>query len=132
MMVLDSDHCVAILRGRLNLAAHVSPETPLAVTAISVGELTHGVHRSSHPAENMARLNVLLDHVQVLPFDEDAARRFGELKAELEQVGTPLADLDLQIASVVLTHRLTLVTHNQQHFQRVPDLRLDDWLVREP
>ena len=54
--------------------------------------------------------------------DEDAARRFGELKAELEQVGAPLADLDLQIASVVLTHGLTLVTHNRQYFQHAPAL----------
>ena len=65
----------------------------------------------------------------VLAFDEGAARRFGELKAGLEGVGTPLGDLDLQIASIALQHGCQLVTHNRRHFERVPGLMTDDWLV---
>jgi tRNA(fMet)-specific endonuclease VapC len=37
--------------------------------------------------------------------------------------------VDLLIAAVALTHDLTLVTHNTQHFQNIPNLRLEDWLV---
>ncbi|MBI5651378.1 MAG: hypothetical protein HZC40_13195 [Chloroflexi bacterium] len=55
MKILDSDHCVAILRGKLNLE-QISPTEELAITAISVGALTHGAHKSARAAENLARL----------------------------------------------------------------------------
>lgn len=85
--ILDSDQCIAILRGQLNLAERVAPTEELAVTAISVGELAHGAHKSARVAENRARLDVLLTTLTVLPFDERTARRFGALKTDLEPRG---------------------------------------------
>jgi len=55
-------------------------------------------------------------------------RRFGALKAELERAGNVVADLDLQIASIALQRGLPLLTHNRQHFERIPDLQIEDWL----
>ncbi len=128
MKILDSDHCIAILRGQLNLANQVAPSEELAVTAISVGELTHGAHKSARVTENLARLDVLLTTVAILSFDERVARRFGALKAQLERAGTSVSDLDLQIASIALENGAPLVTHNRQHFERMPGLILEDWL----
>jgi predicted nucleic acid-binding protein len=51
------------------------------------------------------------------------------LKAELERQGTPLADLDLQIAATCLAVEVTLVTHNGRHFRRVKELKLEDWFI---
>ncbi len=63
MKILDTDHCIALLRGRLTLQGRVDPAEVLAVTAISVGELTHGAAKSARPAENLARVDVLLASV---------------------------------------------------------------------
>lgn len=128
MRVLDSDHWVALLRGRLNLDQHVLPNESLAITAISVGELVHGVSKSARAEENLARLDVLLAALVILPFDEEAARLFGQIKAALEQKGARLADLDLQIASIALAHNIPMITHNKRHFSRISGLQLDDWL----
>ena len=128
MKILDSDHCVAILRGQLNPRDHTQPEDELAVTAISVAELTYGAYRSSRPAYNLARVDVLLAAVTILSFDEASGRAFGELRMQLEQAGNPLDVLDLQIASIALVHGFPLVTHNQRHFKRVPGLTLEDWM----
>ena len=129
MKLLDSDHCIAILRGQLNPRDHTQPDDELAVTAISVAELTHGAHCSSRPAHNMARIDVLLAAVTVLPFDEASGRAFGELRAQLERAGHPLDALDLQIASIALVHGMPLVTHNQRHFRRVTGLVVEDWML---
>ena len=128
MRVLDSDHCVAILRGQLDLRLHVEPDEALAVTSVSVGELTHGAAKSARAEDNLARLDVLVSALAVLPFDEETARRFGVLKAHLERHGTPLDDLDLEIAATVLAADATLLTHNRSHFERVPRLSLEDWI----
>lgn len=126
--MLDSDHCIAILRKKLDLRERVSPDEELATTAISVAELTHGANRSIHREDNLARLEVLLSALIILPFDEAAARRFGILKAELEKQGEPLDDMDLQIASIALENDLPLVTNNTRHFNRLNGLRLVNWL----
>ncbi len=128
MKVLASDHCVAILRGHLDLRDWVTPVEPLGVTAVSVGELMHGAHKSARTHETMARLSVLLAALVILPYDEAAARQFGRTKAELERVGAEIGDLDLQIASIALARGVPLVTHNRRHFERVPDLAIEDWL----
>jgi tRNA(fMet)-specific endonuclease VapC len=128
MKLLDTDHCIAILRKQLDLREHVSPDDELATTAISVAELTHGANRSMHRDDNLARLEVLLSALSILPFDEAAGRRFGALKAELEVRGEPLDDLDLQIASIAIETNSSLLTNNTKHFKRVSGLQILNWL----
>ena len=127
--VLDTDHCVGILRGQLDVGAHVESTMPLFVTAITVSELVYGAHKSNRPEHHLAQVDLLLDGVTVLPFDTEAARRCGQLKDALRRAGTPLSEPDMQIASIALCHALPLATHNQRHFARVPGLSLADWLA---
>jgi tRNA(fMet)-specific endonuclease VapC len=97
-------------------------------TSITVGELIFGARRVGRP-ELTAHVEQVVRRAQtVLPFDAVAARTFGELKADLERVGTPLAEPDLRIAAIVLTQRLTLVTRNVRHFSRVPGLLVENWI----
>ncbi|NPV07974.1 MAG: type II toxin-antitoxin system VapC family toxin [Anaerolineae bacterium] len=131
MKILDSDHCVAILRSQLDLTEHMGAGEELAITAVAVGELIHGAAKSRHAVENLARVDTLLAAVTVLPFDEWSARRFGLLKAQLKQAGQAIGDIDLLIASIALDREGTLVTHNTRHFSRLvgaAGLILEDWL----
>jgi len=128
MKILDSDHWIALLRRRLDLRGRASPDEELAMTAISLCELTHGAYKSARATENLARLDVLLAATTLLPYGAGAARRFGLLKANLERLGESLSDLDLQIASIALEYEALLVTHNRNHFERVPGLVIEDWL----
>jgi len=129
MKLLDTDHCIAILRGQLDINAHVPPQEELGTTAISVAELTHGAHRSLHKEDNLAKLEVLLSVLVILPFDEDVGRKFGELKAELEARGEPLDQFDLQIASIAIENDCELLTNNNRHFSRIGSLQLENWLA---
>jgi tRNA(fMet)-specific endonuclease VapC len=128
MRILDSDHCVAILRGRLAMDGHVPFTESLAVTSVSVGELMHGAFKSERVNENLARLGILLSKVVILPYEMAAARHFGRIKADLERAGRTVGDLDLQIACIALAYGVPLVTHNRRHFERIPGLIIDDWL----
>jgi predicted nucleic acid-binding protein len=99
-------------------------------TAITVGELYWGAYRSAARERHLRKIEeVLLPSLQVLSFDARAAKRFGELKAQLDDQGTPLADADLQIASIALTEDHELVTGNLRHFSRVPGLRINTALA---
>jgi len=52
---------------------------------------------------------------------------FAGLKADLQMAGTPLDDMDLLIAATALSHKLTLVTNNEEYFSPVPGLVLVNW-----
>ena len=78
---------------------------------------------------NLLSISTLVAMLVVLPFDEQAARTFGELKARLERAGQVVSDLDLQIASIALEAQTPLLAHNRKHFERVPGLVLQDWLA---
>jgi len=99
-------------------------------TAITIGELYWGAHRSPACARHLRKIEeLLLPALRVLPFDDRAARQFGALKATLEAGGTPLADADLQIAAIALVENHELVTGNLRHFGRVPGLRINTALA---
>jgi tRNA(fMet)-specific endonuclease VapC len=92
----------------------------------------HGAIKSQRAAGNLARLDVLLAALTIVPYEEWSARRFGEIKAQLEQAGEIISDLDLQIASIALEQNAVLITHKQKHFSRLTNmagLTLEDWLV---
>lgn len=128
MRILDSDHCIAILRRQLDLRRHALPGEELAVTTTSIGELVHAAEKSARPAENLSRLDVLVSNLTVLPFDDVAARHFGRVKAGLERAELRLGNLALQIAAIALDHECPLLTHSQSHFRGIEELRLEDWL----
>ena len=99
-------------------------------TAITVGELYWGAHRSAARVRHLQNIETrVLSALRVVAFDVDAARKFGELKASLEAQGTPLADADLQIASIALVGGHELVTGNVRHFSRISGLRINTALA---
>lgn len=99
-------------------------------TAINIGEIYFGAHRS--PKKN-AILKVFTEtvfpNVNILPFDHESGRMFGLLKAEVEKSGIGCSEPDLRIAAITLQHHLTLITGNTKHFNRIPGLKLENWLV---
>lgn len=108
--------------------ARVPPEQQFT-SSVTLGELLYGALRSSHAAALLERIEAVIPaELPVLPFDAAAARRYGELRAELEARGTPIGDADIRIASIALSRGLKVVTGNERHFRRVPDLVVENWL----
>lgn len=134
MYLFDTDVLSQILRRSpsaelLARFASVQPDHQFT-SAVTVGEMVYGAYRSDRPDYF---LNLLRDrvwpNVSVLPFDTPAAETYGRMRAELEEAGTPLAEPDLRIAAIALTHDLIMVTGNVRHFARVPGLAVENWLA---
>jgi tRNA(fMet)-specific endonuclease VapC len=88
-----------------------------------------GAHRSQNPAFFIQKLRDALSVLSgVLPFDQMAAEIYGKVAADLEAQGLTIGFPDLQIAAIALSRNLEVITHNLSHFQRVPGLRVNDWL----
>lgn len=109
--------------------ASVPPDQQFT-SSITLGELIYGAHllRERGRSLRLRLEEILTPHPRVLPFDGLAARRYGELRAALEQRGLPIGDSDLRIAAVALVNNLTVITRNVRHFERVPGLAVENWI----
>jgi tRNA(fMet)-specific endonuclease VapC len=92
-------------------------------------ELYYGAYKSTRQHENLILLATLFGQFGSLPFNGEAARAFGEIRADLTRKGTPIGPYDLQIAAIALVNRLTLVTHNTREFSHIASLNLEDWEI---
>jgi predicted nucleic acid-binding protein len=96
----------------------------LALSFTSVGEVWYGAAKRNWGERKRAELQSALRPYAVLPYTRDLSRRWGELRATLEDAGTPLGINDLWIASTSLHYDIPLVTNNRRDFERVPGITL--------
>ena len=100
----------------------------LCISAITMAELEYGVCNSSRPDQNRMALLLFLSRISVIPFDADAAREYGMIRADLTKKGTLIGANDLLIAAHARSLGLTLVTNNTREFDRVENLRVENWV----
>jgi tRNA(fMet)-specific endonuclease VapC len=127
--LLDTDICSAYLQG-LNQVfdRFVQHSGRLYISIVSLAELYSWVYVADDPAPREEGLTAMLSDVSVLAVDDDVARRCGQVRADLQRLGTRVPTVDLLIASTALLLDFAVVTHNQRHFRLVPGLRIEDWL----
>ena len=90
-------------------------------------ELWYGAMKSARKTENQARLEEFFAGFLSLPFDEDAVRMYGEIRAQVERDGAPVGPNDLFIAAIAMANNLVLLTHNSEEFQHINGLHVKDW-----
>jgi tRNA(fMet)-specific endonuclease VapC len=101
----------------------------LAISTVTLGELIYGVEKSQHAERNQAVIDGLAARLKVLPFDAQAAAHFGQIRADLTRRGRPIGPYDMMIAGQARSRGLILVTNNTDEFERVPGLRLENWVA---
>ncbi len=128
--LLDTNACVDYLTGRYpRVVARIQGSSPedLCVTSVVVAELRYGADHSARRRTNHARIDVLLDEIERLDFDLQAAAAYGRVRARLEAVGAPMGPNDMLIAAHALSRGLSVVTDNVGEFGRVKGLKVENW-----
>ena len=98
----------------------------LALSLISLAELYEGVYYSRDPVESEAALQRFLNpELTILGLDEETCKIFGKERGRLRTAGLLIGDCDLLIGATALRHRLTLLTNNRRHFERIEGLRME-------
>ena len=137
MYLFDTDSLSQILR-RSPLPSFIARLAAIPIehqftTAITVGEMVYGAHRSARSDELLSQLQTRVwPNITILPFDRAAAEIYGSVRAELERKGVTICEPDSRIAAIALAQSLTVVTGNVRHFNRVPGLLVENWLVAPP
>ena len=129
---LDTNTCIRYINGRSEVIRYKLPTIPardIVVCSVVRGELAYGAVRSQTPDASAAKQQKFLKPYATLPYDDNAAREYGRIRAHLESAGTPIGPYDMQIAAIAVVHNLIVVTHNTREFSRIPWLKIEDWEV---
>lgn len=100
----------------------------ICISTVTLGELIFGAEKSAQPETNLQIIEGMLARMELVHFDESAAAHFGQIRAELAKVGTPIGPYDSMIAGHARALSLILVSNNQKEFNRVSGLRLENWV----
>jgi predicted nucleic acid-binding protein len=120
--VLDTSVFIAIEQGR-ELAAERLPDE-LAVSVVTVGELTLGVHMASSDrvrGQRLATLRSLQSTYAMLPIDDEVAAVFGQLVASARRAGRRPKVQDSWIAATAYAHGAAVCTQDED-FDDIPDI----------
>ena len=130
MKLLDTDTCIAVLRGDQAVIEHrATTSDEVATTWITAAELYYGAAKSKTPERNRGIVTSFLATLPVLGLDETSVQVFGEAKALLERRGQRLADADLFIGAIAVAQRATVVTGNRRHYERIPGITIENWIT---
>jgi tRNA(fMet)-specific endonuclease VapC len=126
--MLDTDTVSFALRGQGRVAARLLEHRPseVCISSITLAELRYGAE--ARRSQRLHRLiSTFVEPIDIVPFDQSAASRFGAIAAALARRGEPIGTLDTLMAAHALSLRLTLVTNNIRHFARVAGLATENW-----
>ncbi|MEZ5534612.1 MAG: type II toxin-antitoxin system VapC family toxin [Thiolinea sp.] len=116
-------------QGRVYEKIRQAGEAAICTSIIVAAELRFGAAKKGSSALT-ERIGNLLERTTVLAFDAPADQTYGLIRQQLQQQGQPIGPNDLLIAAHALSFGLVLVSHNLSEFQRVPGLRVEDWLAQ--
>jgi predicted nucleic acid-binding protein len=91
-------------------------------------ELEVGIQQLDRPEACLRELRSLLKKVRLWPIDQEVARLYGEVFHEVRKRGRVLSQVDMMLAALARSMKLTLLTADRD-FEALPDLRTENWLV---
>lgn len=130
--MLDTDTCISLIKARPDkISRRLSrlPVEDVGISSIVAAELWYGVALSEKKKQNEAALKDFLDFVKVLDWPAGACPVYGRIRAHLKKKGTLIGAMDLLIASHASFLNAVLVTNNTREFDRVPELKMENWLA---
>jgi tRNA(fMet)-specific endonuclease VapC len=128
--LLDTNLASHIIKGdREDILRRLTavPMDALAISSMTEAELLYGVAKRGHPPALAKRVREFLLRVDVLSWDREAAKAYGDLRAGSESRGVSLAPLDLMIASHALAAGAVLVTRDKAFSRLSQELAIEDW-----
>jgi tRNA(fMet)-specific endonuclease VapC len=132
-LILDSSVVIEAERQRIDVARFLKGlsarvgELEVALSAIGVAELAHGIYRADTPERRAARRAFLDDlkfSVPVYPVTSETAELVGKINAESAIAGVIIPFDDLLIGACALERGYSIATRNVRHFQKIPGLQV--------
>lgn len=128
--LLDTNIFIAALKGVESVQNKLKkiPLSNIVLSPIVLGELQLGVEKSQFKRKNAARLKSVIDQFELVLIDKRVSNEYSRIRAYLEIKGMTIGSNDYWIAAQGLALDAVVVTDNANEFERVPNLKIENWL----
>lgn len=126
--LIDTNICIFYLKGKFELQnkLHKVGIENCYISEITVAELKYGAEHSENPTKTRILANELIAKFNVVPIF-NCLDIFAKEKSRLRKLGTTIDDFDLLIGATAITEKMMLVTNNTKHFERIKNIKIQDW-----
>ncbi len=130
--LIDTNICIHFFRGKFNLIKKIEQIglRNCAISEITLAELVFGAENSDNPQKNNELIEAFISQISILPI-YDSIYKYGKEKARLRKAGIMISDFDLLIGCTAVENDLILVTENVKEFERISDVKIENWIVRK-
>lgn len=131
MYMLDTNICIYVLKKHSDkLRYKFKAIKDICISSVTYGELCFGIEYGSNKfkEERWNQLDIFTQRLLIDPWDEDAGRHYGSIRAILKKEGTLIGNNDLLIAAHARSINAVLVTNNVREFNRIPNLIVENWV----
>ena len=133
MFMLDTNvlmHVVNKAPGYRNIIKQLAKHSTadIVLSAITDHELHYKIHKQRIGKARIDNLDILMQRHKVIPFNNKAAEVAAKVRVHLEGCGTKISYWDTLIASHAKALELVCVTDNVGEYDRVPGLKVQNWL----
>ncbi|OGP66695.1 MAG: twitching motility protein PilT [Deltaproteobacteria bacterium RBG_19FT_COMBO_43_11] len=129
--ILDTNICIYLIKKKpvsvLNRLSKIKIKE-VGISSITLSELEYGAAKSSNPDKNRVALIEFASFLEIYNYDAQAAREYGIIRADLERSGKIIGAMDMLIAAQAKGLNLILVTNNEKEFNRIPGLKIENWV----
>ena len=125
-IMLDTNVVVAHFRNNPDVTARLRLATGIYVPWVVLGELHFGALRAQRREIQLALIRDFLQNASLVMPDRNTSEQYGQVKAELTNIGKLIPDNDIWIAAAARQYDLPLVTRDG-HFDHVPQLTTVAW-----
>ena len=125
--LIDTDVCIELARKNPIVVEHVRTigASECKISNVTLAEMFFGAFKSGREKHfnDVSVISRLFESYPIMYL-----RKYGELRYMLEKQGKKIGDMDMFIAATALEEDLILVTGNTEHFERIPGLKIENWL----
>jgi tRNA(fMet)-specific endonuclease VapC len=128
IFLLDTCVCIALLKKSPSIIQRLREvgTSNCRISDITLAELYFGAFKSGKEKHfnDVSEISKLFEKLPI-----QYTRKYGEIRWELEKRGLRIGDMDMFIAATALEEDLILVTGNVKHFERIPGLKIENWMT---
>jgi tRNA(fMet)-specific endonuclease VapC len=128
--LLDTNICIYLINGNETLKKKVKEigVFSLSISNATLAELYFGAYNSKKVDANLKRIDEFKKNLTVYSDNDSSAEAFGRFKSKLRSEGKIIEDFDILIASIAFVNNCILVTNNPNHFERIDELKIENWV----
>ena len=128
--LLDTNICIYLINGNETLKKKVKEigVFSISISNATLAELYFGAYNSQKVDANLKRIEEFKKNLRVYSDNDNSAKAFGRFKSKLKSEGKIIEDFDILIASIGFANNCIIVTNNPDHFERIDELKVENWL----